>query len=63
MKSGSQVHISCNNYFAPSTDKQIQCNFRDLPRAVRPNDILYIDDGAIVMLVTETDEVITSASL
>lgn len=51
------MRIACNNFLAPTTEKQIQCNFRDLPRAVRPNDILYIDEGTIVMLVTETDEV------
>jgi pyruvate kinase len=33
----------------------IYCNYRELPRIVKPNDILYIDDGKIICLVTECD--------
>jgi pyruvate kinase len=30
-------------------------NCRDLPRLVKPNDILYLDDGKIILLVNECD--------
>ena len=57
LKPGSTIYINCDNYLMASTEKVIQCNWRDLPKAVRPNDILYLDDGLIVMLVTDTIEV------
>lgn len=57
LKSGSQVYINCDNFMMASNEKTIQCNWKDLPKAVRPNDILYFDDGQIVMLVTDCEEV------
>lgn len=41
----------------PSDSKRLQCNYRDLPKIVKPNDILHIDDGKIVCLVTDCDSV------
>lgn len=57
LKPGSSIYIQCDNYLMSSNDRIIQCNWRDLPKAVRPNDILYVDDGQIVLLVTDTEEV------
>jgi pyruvate kinase len=57
LKPGTQLFIHCDNPMMPSNNKTIYCNYRDLPRAVRPNDIIYIDDGKIVCLVTECEEV------
>ena len=36
-----------------TTDMKIHVNYRDLPRLVKPNDLLYIDDGKIVFLVID----------
>jgi len=41
----------------PSDEKRLQCNYRDLPKLVKPNDILHVDDGKIVLLVTDIDHV------
>ena len=30
-------------------------NCRDLPRLVKPNDLIYVDDGKIILLVNECD--------
>jgi pyruvate kinase len=30
-------------------------NCWDLPRLVKPNDLIYIDDGKIILLVNECD--------
>jgi len=40
-----------------SNNKQIHCDWRELPRHVRLNDVIYIDNGKIVLLVTDIDEV------
>lgn len=57
LRSGSQLFIACDNALLPSDNNTIFCNFRDLPRAVKPNDIIYIDDGKIVCLVTGCESV------
>ena len=40
-----------------SNSEKIYCNYRELPKVVKPNDIIYIDDGKIVLLVTDCDPV------
>jgi pyruvate kinase len=30
-------------------------NCRDLPRLVKPNDLIYLDDGKMILLVNECD--------
>lgn len=53
LKPGQQMVIDCVSPNNMSTNKEIFCNYQDLPRAVRPNDIIYIDDGKIICLVTD----------
>lgn len=36
-----------------TTDMKIHVNYRDLPRLVKPNDLLYLDDGKLVFLVID----------
>ena len=57
MRSGQQLYISCENSFLKSNPEKIYCNYRELPKVVKPNDIIYIDDGKIVLLVTDCDPV------
>ena len=57
LRSGQELTIGCDNAIIPSDNKRIQCNYRDLPKLVKPNDIIYIDDGKIVCLVTDCEPV------
>jgi pyruvate kinase len=47
--------IATDNPFLKSTSTKLQCAYKDLPRLVKPNDVLYLDDGKIVCLVTECE--------
>jgi pyruvate kinase len=57
LRSGQQLFIGCDNAILPSDGTRLQVNFRDLPKIVKPNDIIYIDDGQIVCLVTDCEQV------
>ena len=57
LRPGQQLVIGCDNAVITSDSKRVQCNYRDLPKLVKPNDIIYIDDGKIVCLVTDCDHV------
>jgi pyruvate kinase len=57
LKSGHQVFLGCENSFLKSSHEKIYCNYRDLPKIIKPNDIIYIDDGKIVLLVTDCEPV------
>jgi pyruvate kinase len=57
LRPGQQLYIACDNPLGLSDSETIYCNFAGLPNVVRPNDIIYIDDGKIVCLVTECEEV------
>ena len=57
LKAGRQVFLGCDNPMIPSTEQRIYCNWRDLGKNVRQNDLLYIDDGQIILLVTDYDDV------
>lgn len=61
LKSGQQLQIGCDNPREPSDNKKLMCNYKDLPRAVKLNDIISIDDGKIICLVTDCDIVTSSA--
>lgn len=57
LRSGQQLFIACDNLIMHSDDKKVFCNYRDLPKIVKPNDIIHIDDGKITCLVTDIDRV------
>lgn len=40
----------------PSDAIAIVCNSREVPRLVKPNDLIYVDDGKIVLLVLECEQ-------
>jgi pyruvate kinase len=43
--------------FLKSTYTRIQCTCKELPRIVKPNDVIYLDDGKLVFLVIECEQV------
>lgn len=57
LRSGQQLFIETQSHMLPSTQDVMYCNYKDLPRSVKPNEIIFIDDGKIVCLVTECDAV------
>ncbi len=57
LRSGQQVFLACDNIIMQSDEKKVFCNYRDLPRIVKPNDIIHIDDGKITCLVTDIERV------
>ncbi len=36
-----------------SSEEKIHVNYREIARLVKPNDLIYIDDGKIVLLVLD----------
>jgi len=56
LRGGQQIFISGNNPFEVSTSEVINCNFKDLPKAVKPKDTIFIDDGKIVCMVVNCTE-------
>ena len=53
LKLGQTVELRVDSPTCYTTDHKIHVNFRDLPRLVKPNDLLYLDDGKIVLLVVD----------
>lgn len=60
LKSGSEIQIftSSDDEFNLGNPQKLFCTYKDLPRIVKPNDIIYVDDGRIVLLVTDCERVI-----
>lgn len=57
LKTNGSVYLKCDNAEAPSDAITINCNSKELPRLVKPNDLIYVDDGKIILLVSECDMV------
>eukprot|EP00347_Sterkiella_histriomuscorum_P014148 403361980 len=55
LKAGQQLFISSDNLFLKSDEKTLQCNYRELPKLVKPNDVIHLDDGRVVCLVTDVE--------
>ena len=55
IKVGTKVYLACDTPSIESDQEKFNVSYRDLPRLVKPNDIIYVDDGKIVLLVTECD--------
>ena len=58
LKVNQIVYLGCNNPMATSDGRTINLNSREVPRLVKPNDVLYLDDGKIILLVQDCDIVI-----
>ena len=57
LKTNSQIYLDCANPQLKSNASVVRCSYKDLPRLVKPNDIIYIDDGKIILLVNECEMV------
>lgn len=55
MKINAQIYLSCDTYDQPSDAIAINVNCKELPRLVKPNDLIYLDDGKIILLVLECE--------
>lgn len=53
LKMGQTVELRVDSPTCYTTDMKIHVNYRELPRLVKPNDLLYIDDGKLVFLVID----------
>lgn len=51
------MFIDCKNPNGVCDNKTLYCQYNELMRIVKPNDILYLDDGKIVCLVTDVEQV------
>lgn len=54
LKPGQTVELRVDSPTCYTTDLKIHVNYRELPRLVKPNDLLYLDDGKIVFLVVDS---------
>jgi pyruvate kinase len=53
LKAGSTVEIRTDAPTCSSSEHRLNVNYRDFPRLVKSNDMLYIDDGKIALLVVD----------
>ena len=59
LRTGQTIYVGCDNPMIPSDQERIYCNWTEMPRHVRNNDLIYIDDGKIILLVADSDDVIS----
>jgi pyruvate kinase len=55
LKANASVYINCENPTLPSDAAVIHVSYKELPRLVKPNDLIYLDDGKIILLVNECE--------
>jgi pyruvate kinase len=55
LRPGHSLFIATDNMFLKSTNTRIQCSCKELPRIVKPSDVIYLDDGKLVFLVTDCE--------
>jgi pyruvate kinase len=53
IRSGSNVALVIDEYQKASTDTQLRINNNVIQRFLKPNDVIYIDDGKVVGIVIE----------
>ena len=53
VRAGSVVNLNCINPFGTSDTKTFYCNSDTILRFLKPNDVVYFDDGAVVCIVLE----------
>jgi pyruvate kinase len=53
LKMGQTVEVRVDSPTCYTTDMKVHVNYRELPRLVKPNDLMYIDDGKLVLLVID----------
>jgi pyruvate kinase len=55
LKTNQVITLGCNNPDGYSDGVRINLTSKDVPRLVKPNDIIYVDDGKIILLVLDCD--------
>lgn len=55
LKLNAQIYINCDSFDQPSDAIAINVNSKELPRLVKPNDLIYLDDGKMILLVIECE--------
>jgi pyruvate kinase len=53
LKVGQQIQLRVDFPSSHSSEDRIHVNYREIARLVKPNDLIYIDDGKIVLLVVD----------
>jgi pyruvate kinase len=53
VKSGTVVALNCLNPYGISNPKTWYCNCDIIQRFLKPNDVVYFDDGKVVCIVLE----------
>ena len=51
LRVNQMINLGCDNPMATSDGITVNLNCREVPRLVKPNDVLYLDDGKIILLV------------
>lgn len=57
LRVNQMINLGCENPMAPSDGITVNLNSREVPRLVKPNDVLYLDDGKIILLVQDCEMV------
>ena len=57
LKAGQKLYLNCDNAQTLSNHQHIYCNWTEFPKQIRPNDLIYIDDGKLIFLVLDNDDV------
>lgn len=47
------LNLNCKNFLGISTPKVFYCNSENILRYLKPNDVVYVDDGKVVCIVLE----------
>jgi len=53
IRSGASVSLSGEDSHLPSDELNLRINCLNLQSQLKPNDVVYIDDGAVVGIVIE----------
>ena len=49
------MNVRCDDYTTPSTEKDIQVNNIEVLRVMKPGDVLYVNDGAVELIIRDHD--------
>lgn len=57
LRLNQSIYLGCDNPYGASDGLIINLNCKEVPRLVKPNDVIYLDDGKIVLLVVDCEMV------
>jgi len=53
VRAGAVINLDCTHPFRSSDNKTFYCNSDTILRFLKPNDVVYFDDGAVVCIILE----------